>query len=183
MARLENPGREKLDAEGQAVYDGIVASRGGARGPFGPLLHNPPVAKYVTDLGAQLRFSSSLPGPERELAILTAGREVEALYEWHAHEAIGLREGTRPEAIAVVRDRKPTDGLPAREALLIDAVRAMYREHRLSDDLYGRLLAEFGEKTVVELVVLAGYYGMIGFVLNTFEVGLPEGATPGFTRS
>src|SRR5207253_362419 len=68
MARLENPGRENLDAEGQAVYDGIVASRGGARGPFGPLLHNPPVAKLVTDLGAQLRFSGALPGADRELA-------------------------------------------------------------------------------------------------------------------
>jgi len=28
--------------------------------------------------------------------------------------------------------------------------------------------------------VLAGYYGMIGYVLNTFEVDMPEGAKQPF---
>ena len=32
------------------------------------------------------------------------------------------------------------------------------------------------------MIVLAGDYGMIGFVLNAFEVDLPEGAKPAFNR-
>jgi hypothetical protein len=39
-----------------------------------------------------------------------------------------------------------------------------------------------GRKGLVEMIVLAGYYGLIGFVLNAFEVDLPEGATPAFKR-
>jgi hypothetical protein len=34
----------------------------------------------------------------------------------------------------------------------------------------------------VEVVVLAGYYGLIGYVLNVFEADLPAGATPPFSR-
>ncbi len=182
MARLPDLKREELDADSQAVWDRVVGTRGSIRGPFAILMHNPPLADRVAELGAQLRFRSSLSGADKELAILTAGREVEAGYEWVAHEPLGLKEGTRPEAIAVVRDRLPTTDLRPREAVLVDVVRALFREHRIPDDVYRRAEAELGRQALVELVVLAGYYGLIGFVLNTFEAELPEGVEPAFAR-
>jgi 4-carboxymuconolactone decarboxylase len=180
MARLPELHREELDADSQAVWDRVAGSRGSVRGPFAILMHNPPLADRVAELGAQLRFRSSLSGAEKELAILTAGREVEAKYEWVAHEPLGLKEGTRPEAIDVLRHQKPSEGLSTRETLIIDVVRTVYREHRLSDDLYKRAEAEFGRAGLVEIVVLAGYYGLIGYALNVFEADLPEGAPQPF---
>ena len=182
MTRLPEVRRDALSPEGQAAYDQIASTRGDVRGPFALLLHHPALAERVAAVGEQLRFHSVLSGADRELAILAAGREVEAPYEWAAHEPIGLREGTRPEAIEVVRDRRPTTGLTPREALIIDTVRALYRDRRLSDDHYARAEAELGRQALVELVVLAGYYGMIGFVLNAFEMDLPAGVTPAFPR-
>jgi 4-carboxymuconolactone decarboxylase len=176
MTRLPELKRDALDADSQAVWDRVVGTRGSVRGPFAILMHNPPLADRVAELGAQLRFRSSLSGADKELAILTAGREVEAKYEWVAHEPLGLKEGTRPEAIDVLRHQRATDGLTPREALIIDVVRTVYREHALSDDLYARAEAEFGRAGLVEIVVLAGYYGMIGFALNVFEADLPAGA-------
>lgn len=176
MARLPELKRDTLDADSQAVWDRVVGTRGSVRGPFAILMHNPPLADRVAELGAQLRFRSTLSGADKELAILTAGREVEAKYEWVAHEPLGLKEGTRPEAIDVLRHQRATDGLTAREALIIDVVRTVYREHKLSDHLYARAEAEFGRAGLVEIVVLAGYYGMIGYALNVFEADLPEGA-------
>jgi 4-carboxymuconolactone decarboxylase len=180
MARLPARTRDELSAEDQGVWDRVVGTRGSVRGPFGLMIHNPPICDRVAELGAQLRFRSSLSGAEKELAILTAGREVEAGYEWVAHEPLGLKEGTRPEAIEVLRHQRPTDGLETRERLIIDVVRTIYREHRLPDDLYQRAEAEFSRSGMVELVVLAGYYGLIGYVLNTFEVDMPEGAKQPF---
>ena len=180
MARLPARTRDELSAEDQGVWDRVAGSRGSVRGPFGLMIHNPPICDRVAELGAQLRFRSSLSGAEKELAILTAGREVEAGYEWVAHEPLGLKEGTRPEAIEVLRHQRLTEGLEPREALIIDTVRTIYREHRVPDDLYRRAEAEFGRSGMVELVVLAGYYGMIGYVLNTFEVDMPEGAKQPF---
>ena len=180
MARLPDVRRENLDADSQAVWDRVVGTRGSIRGPFAILMHNPPLADRVAELGAQLRFRSSLSGADKELAILTAGREVEAGYEWVAHEPLGLKEGTRPEAIEVLRHLRPTDGLEQREALIIDVVRTIMREHKLSDDLYGRAEAEFGRAGLVEIIVLTGYYGMIGYALTAFEADFPEGAKQPF---
>jgi 4-carboxymuconolactone decarboxylase len=176
MARLPELKRDELDPDSQAVWDRVVGTRGSVRGPFAILMHNPPLADRVAELGAQLRFRSTLSGADKELAILTAGREVEAKYEWVAHEPLGLKEGTRPEAIEVLRQQRATDGLTTREALIVDVVRTVYREHTLSDELYARAEAEFGRAGLVEIVVLAGYYGLIGYALNVFEADLPEGA-------
>jgi 4-carboxymuconolactone decarboxylase len=180
MTRVPEPTREQLDPDSRAVYDQIAATRGATRGPYGVLLHHPPLCERVAALGEQLRFRSGLPGADRELAILTVGREIEAAYEWVAHEVIARREGTRPEAIAVVRDGRSTAGLTPREAIIVDTVRALYRARRLTEAEFTRAEAELGRRSLVELVTLAGYYGMIGGILNAFDVDLPPGALPPF---
>ena len=115
----------------------------------------------MAELGASFGISGVLAGADRELAILTAGREVEAVYEWHGHEPIGLR-GRRPSrgdrgAAAPAADGRP--GASARR-VIIDLVRSLYRDHKIPDDLYARADAELGRKGLVEMIVLAGYYGL-----------------------
>jgi hypothetical protein len=106
-------------------------------------------------------LKSALPD-ERELAILTAGRETagreaEAPYEWAAHEPISRREGTRPKTLVRVRDGAPTDGLTPRETIIIDTVRALYRTRTLSQAQFDRAAAEFGWPGLVEVVAVAGF--------------------------
>lgn len=180
MARLADPKREELRPAAQAVWDRIGESRGAVRGPHGVLMHHPELARPVSEVGDYLRFHGLLPGADRELAILTAGREVEARYEWQAHEPIGLREGTRPEAIEVVRGNAPTDALQPRERVIIDVVRSLFRTHAIPGALYQSAEAELGREALIELVALVGYYGLIGFILNGFDVDLPPGAAPTF---
>ena len=180
MGRLANPRPEDLAPESQAVWDRISSSRGAVRGPFAVLLQVPPLAGPVAEIGDYLRFHGLLPGADRELAIITGAREVEARYEWQAHEPIARQEGARNEAIEVVRSKGSTDSLTPRERNVIEVVRALYREHRIPDALFQEALADLGKEQLVELVGLAGYYGLIGFVLNSFEVDLPANAGPTF---
>jgi len=72
---------------------------------------------------------------DRELAILTAGREVEAVYEWAAHEPIGLDEGVSREAVEVLRASKLDGRLQEREALITTSSDNL-RQHTLADELY-----------------------------------------------
>lgn len=180
MARLSQPSRAQLSPEGQAAWDVIGGSRGSVRGPHLMLIHNPPLAAAVGRLGEQLRFNSTLPGAERELAILTAAREVGSAYEWIAHRPIAEREGARPEAIEAVRTLAAPDALSLRERVIVECVRSLYRTRALPDDLYARAAAELETAQLVELVTLAGFYGMIAFVLLGFEVELPEGTPAPF---
>jgi 4-carboxymuconolactone decarboxylase len=182
MTRVPEPSRDQLDPEVRQLYDRIAQTRGATRGPYLVLLHHPRLCERVAALGELLRFDSGLPGADRELAILAAGREAEAPYEWAAHEPVARREGTRPEAIAVVRDGEPTHGLRPREALIVDTVRAVYRDRGLTAEQFARAETEFGRQGLIELVTLAGYYGMIAAVLNAFDVDLPPGAAPPFGR-
>jgi 4-carboxymuconolactone decarboxylase len=180
MARLAEPRREELPPESQEVWDRILKSRGGVRGPHSVLMYVPPLADLVAEEGDYLRFHGLLAGADRELAILATARELDVRYEWQAHEPIARREGAPSDAIEVVRDKGPADQLMPHEQTIVEVVRALVREHRIPDELYQRALAELGRDQIVELVGLVGYYLVIGFVLNGFEVDLPATAGPTF---
>jgi 4-carboxymuconolactone decarboxylase len=57
-------------------------------------------------------------------------------------------------------------------------VRALCRTRRLTEAEFARAEAALGRRGLVELVTLAGYYAMIGGILNAFDVDLPPGAPP-----
>lgn len=169
--------REGLTPAGQAAWDRIVGTRGAVRGPYQVLLQVPELADRVAHLGTYLRFEGLLDGAERELAILTVARELGSRYEWVGHEAIARNAGTRSEAIEVARALGSTEGLTERERLVMDVVRALYRQRRIPDELFAQARDALGPERLVELVGLAGYYGMIGFALIGFEVE-PDGPAP-----
>lgn len=180
MARLAEPRVQDMTPDTKAIWDRIAASRGAVRGPFAVLLQLPALADRVAEIGDYLRFHGLLDGADRELAIITAAREIEARYEWQAHEPIARREGAREEAIEAVRARATADSLTSRESNVVEVVRVLCRDNAIPDALFERALADLGKERLVELVALSGYYRMIGFVLNSFEVELPAGAGPTF---
>lgn len=180
MSRYPDLDRSALDPAGQVAWDAIAGSRGGVRGPYAPLIAVPTLAERIAHLGTYLRFEGLLAGADRELAILVVARELRAKYEWFAHEPIARREGARGEAIAAIATNGPIDALTEHERVLVSVVRALYRDRRVPDELYAAAQSELGQERLVELVGLVGYYGMIGFVLNAFDVGLPDGATVPF---
>jgi 4-carboxymuconolactone decarboxylase len=180
MARLPNPTREALSPDDQATWDRVWKTRGAVGGPQSVLMHLPALGSRIAESGDYLRFHGLLAPVDRELAMLATGREVDARYEWQAHEPIARKEGVRPEAIEIVRSKGPVDGLLPRERVIVEVVRSLYREHRIPEEVFGRAKDELGTQQLVELVALAGHYGLLGFILNGFEVDLPSTAGPTF---
>jgi 4-carboxymuconolactone decarboxylase len=174
MTRLSAPDRNALAPEDQAVWDRIAAVRSGVRGPFGVLMHVPQLADRVRALEDYFRFDAELPGVDRELVILATARELGARYAWARHEHRGREEGTRAQAIDVVRANGSLDGLTPRERLLVETTRALLRTRRLSDEHYQRALAELGERQLIELVGLVGHYCLVGLTLGAFDVPRPD---------
>jgi 4-carboxymuconolactone decarboxylase len=177
MSRFPIHTREALSNEGQAVWDRIQASRGAVAGPFQVLMPVPPLADRIAELGAYLRFNGILAAPERELAVLAVARELECQYEWSGHEAIARRDGTRPEAIEIVRARGALDGLTERERLVVTVVQTLIRDRRLPDSLFATARDTLGQAHLVELVAVIGFYTMISYVLNGFGLE-PDAARP-----
>ena len=155
--------------------ESMLDERGGLAGPFNAWLHRPDLGIVAQRLGERLRFHGSLPGAAREIAILAVGAKWMAEYEWWAHARIGRREGVSDETIdAIHRGERPTLSDPL-ESAVYDFTAALLETGRVEPAAYDAARAQIGDSGLVELVTLAGYYTLVSFTLNAFEVPLPAG--------
>jgi 4-carboxymuconolactone decarboxylase len=169
--------RDQLTDAQTHVFDAIAGGpRGGVRGPFGPLLRSPELADRVQKLGEYLRFGSSLPPRLNEMAILINARFWESKYEWNAHKPFALKGGLA-ESIAddLAHDRRPR-GMKPDEEIVYDICTTLHKTHFVDDALFKRALGVLGERGVVDLVAVSGYYTLVSMVLNVAEIPLPAGA-------
>lgn len=170
-----------MSAEQRAVYDRIVSGpRGKIQGPLRAALHNAELAEKWSALGALLRYRTSLTPRLSELAILVTGRACRSPFEWYAHRLEAEKAGIEAPIIeALLEQREPAGLAPAEHALWRYATEL--NAHRsVSDATYREALGHFGERTIVELTALIGYYTMVAMTLNCHEIPLPEGVAPAF---
>lgn len=176
MARLAPIPETSLTADQRRVLDAIASGpRGGARGPFPALLRSPELADRAAKLGEFLRYNTSLPPRLSEMAILITARAWTAQYEWFAHAPLAIKGGLSEEIVAAIAERRRPEGMQPDEAALYEFCTELHRDHRVSDATYGRALELFGERGIVEIIGLSGYYVMVAMTLNVAGVPLPEG--------
>ena len=179
-SRLPPIRREALDEQGKQQYDALAGRTGGTslaglRGPGGLNLYSPRAAQYLNGLSNYLRYESSLSGRVREIAILVTARELDNQFEWTAHEPNALQEGVPPEVIEVIKHRKSTETLAATDATIIELGRQMFGENKVASDAFARARNIFGDRALVELVLLMGSYSSIAALLTAFDMQLAPG--------
>lgn len=178
MARIPEVRREDLPADMQKHYDSIAGSRGHVIGPFLALLHSPDLAGRIANAGAYIRFETTLAPAMRELVILTVARTWDCQFEWTAHEPIANEAGTRPEAIAAIREGTAPKGLTPEEELYYTYVRELLTNKRVPQPVYEAAAEALGTQALVDLTATAGYYSLLASVLNAFAVWPAEGTEP-----
>jgi len=181
MPRIHLPAPEELDAEQRAVYDRIVTGpRGRIQGPLRAALYNAELADRWQALGALLRYRTTLPPRLSELAILVTGRACNSPFEWYAHRIEAEKCGIEPAIIEAILNQQDPPGLSVDDRLIHDYAVELNRYRSVSDRTYRATLQRFGERSVVELTALIGYYTMVAMTLNCHEIPLPEGVAPAF---
>jgi 4-carboxymuconolactone decarboxylase len=170
MPRIPTVTRESLPPDKRSIYDAIGESRGYVSGPFPVLLNSPEVASRIATLGHYIRYQSTLKPMIRELAILTMAREFDCQYAWTSHDFLARQAGVRDEAIAALRDRKAPQGLTEEETDVVRYGQELVRNRRVSEATFQAALKRFGNQGIAELTATMGYYTMLGFALNAFEV-------------
>ena len=186
VSRLRELRRDDLDPAGQDVWDKIVGTRGnelvtetgGLAGPFNAFLHAPDVGRRLTSLGAAVRFGTSIERRLTEVAIITMGSHWKAEFEWWAHARMARQHGVPDAAVdAIGRGEEPV--FEAEDERAVYAVASeLARTGQLRQPSYEAACILLGEAGMVELVSLCGYYTLISFLLNAFEVPLPPGVQP-----
>ncbi|UUZ65682.1 carboxymuconolactone decarboxylase family protein [Polaromonas sp. P1-6] len=181
MSRISFPAPDTMTPEQRQVYDKVVSGpRGKIEGPLRAALHNAELADCWQALGALLRYKTTLPPRLSEIAILVTGRACQSPFEWYAHRRESEKIGIEPDILeALLAQTEPPFKSPD-DALVYRYALELNRHNSVSDTTYADTLARFGERTVVELTALVGYYTMVAMTLNAHEIPLPEGVAPAF---
>jgi 4-carboxymuconolactone decarboxylase len=181
MPRISLPTPESMNADQRRVYDKVVAGpRGKVVGPLRAALHNAELAERWQALGALLRYQTSLSPRLSELAILVTGRACRSPFEWHAHRIEAEKAGIEARIIEALLAETVPVGLSNDDAAVVQYAIELNRYNSVSDTTYAKALSCFGERGVVELTALIGYYTMVAMTLNAHEIPLPEGVQPAF---
>ena len=113
-----------------------------------------------------------------ELSALLAAREFDQQYEWSGHEAAGVRAGLDQAVIDAVKFDRDVAGLPEKDATVIRLGRALFRDHKVSPELWAKTVEFFGRQGAVEIVATMGDYVMAGFMLTAVDQQLPPDRKP-----
>ncbi len=179
MARIPAATRERVPADQRETFDELMSERGG-RLPMGPdfiMMNVPEVLKRGQHLREYLARESTLSPKIRELAMLTTAREMDAAVIWHYHAALGRSAGLSNDTVNSLRDKKELTGLPEDEAAVVNYGQEFFRTHRVSQTTFDAALAQFGVRGLTELTNLMGYYALLAFNINAFEVEVPADGT------
>jgi 4-carboxymuconolactone decarboxylase len=168
-------------AQKRAAAELASGPRGAVFGPFVPLLRSPDFLSPLQKAGEYLRYKSALPPRLSEFAILIVARRWGQQYEWHVHRPIAERAGIPVEHIRALAEGRRPDNMAADETVVHDFLRELQDNREVSDTTYGRAVELFGERGVVDLCGLCGYYSLLAMVLSVARTPLPEGARPPFT--
>jgi 4-carboxymuconolactone decarboxylase len=191
MSNLPLLGKSDLNVEQKDLWDYILKGPRGASlgesikflpGPFNPWMQIPSFGKLAAAMGERLRFHSELSGKHRELAILTTGAHWKAEFEFWAHARMARAEGLPDSVIDALRAGTPVPYEDDQQRLVHMISKDLVETGRTRADLTEQLAEAIRWPAVVELVALVGFYCMVSFTLNAFEVELPEGVSPIWSR-
>jgi 4-carboxymuconolactone decarboxylase len=164
------------DEQRSCAREIAAGPRGGVYGPFIPLLRSPELAGHAQRMGEYLRYRSAI-GTLSELAILVVARAWSQQVEWEIHAPIALRVGIAAETIAAIAANEKPTGLPDEQQIVYDFCIELDATRAVSDSTYARMRARFGEKGIIDLAGINGYYILLAMVMNIARTP-PAGNAP-----
>ena len=171
---------EMSEAQQKAARD-IASGQRGRLNPDGPnalLLRSPELMGRTQRVGEYLRYNTSIPQRLNEFAILITARQWTAQVEWIAHHPLALKAGIDPAVAADLALGKRPTAMKEDEAIIYQFVKELHETKGVRDAAFKAVLDKFGERGVIDLIGLTGYYTMLAMVLNVAQQPLPGGVAP-----
>jgi 4-carboxymuconolactone decarboxylase len=180
---------DQMNAEQKKLIEALLAGpRGGGNtspeavqnmlrgGPFNAWMRSPDLGNRLQNVGEYIRYKTSLPLHLNEFAILITAREWTSQYEWYAHYPLAIKAGLDAKVADELALGKRPSAMSDDEAAVYEFCIQLHRTRKVDDATYNRALALFGERGVVDLIGVSGYYTAVSMTLNVAQVMPPEGA-------
>jgi 4-carboxymuconolactone decarboxylase len=170
------PGQERMPAipaeqmderQCAAAQELIAGPRGAVFGPFIPLLRSPELMQRLQKVGEYLRFESALDSRISEFVILIVARHWTQQFEWRMHHPLALKAGIDPAVLDALAEGRRPAGMKQDEQAAYELCSELLHTHGVSDTTYRNALTAFGERGVIDMVGLAGYFATVSMIMNT----------------
>jgi hypothetical protein len=168
LSRLPPATPELLDDAAEK----LLAARNNYTPSHGPT-HITVYSPRERSVGVPTGENSPIGARQFQLAVLIAAREIDQQYEWSAHEPAGLRQGLEQSVIDVVKFDRPVTGLAEKDATLITFGRTLLREHKVSSELWAKMVTLFGRQHTIDFLAIMGDYTRVGIMLNAVDQRQP----------
>jgi 4-carboxymuconolactone decarboxylase len=169
---------EMTPAQKTMVEHLLSGPRGGLGGPFNVLLRSPEMGDQAQEFGASMRFLDSIPAKLRELTIILTARHWTSHYEWQAHRRAAAQAGLAEPIIQSIAAGRRPQNMDAEETIVYNFVTELLQNKQVSDATFAAIKERFGEKTIVDLIGLMGWYQMVSMLLNVDQYPLGPGQSP-----
>jgi 4-carboxymuconolactone decarboxylase len=81
----------------------------------------------------------------------------------------------KPEVAQAIADGRRPVGMAEDEEIVYDLLTEVLVNKGASDATYQRAISKFGEKGVIDIIGIAGYYALLAMVMNVARTAVPEG--------
>src|SRR6202047_4972058 len=175
---------DKMTPAQRTVADAIMSGpRYTMSGPFNAWLRSPELADRLQKVGEYVRFNTSLDKRVNEMAILMTAQAWGSQYEWYAHAPLAIKAGLDPAIVAAIGAGRKPDNMKDDEAIVWEFTMQLRRDHAVDDAIYARALEKFGERGIIDLVGVNGYYDAVSMTLNVARVKPPAAAQLPFQQA
>jgi 4-carboxymuconolactone decarboxylase len=166
----------EMTAPQKKMFENLISGeRRGASGPFNVLLRSPEMGDLAQQFGASMRYHSSIPSKLNELAIIITARHWTSQYEWYAHRRAAQTAGLNQSIIDAIAARKRPALMAPEEEAVYNFVNELLTTKQVSDATFNAAKDKFGERGVVDLIGVSGYYQLVSMLLNVDRYPLPAG--------
>jgi len=112
------------------------------------------------------------------MAILITARHWTAQYVWFAHYPLAIKGGLDAKVAGDIAAGRRPDTMKDDEAALYDLAMALYRDKKVSDPVYKSALERFGERGIMDIIAVMGFYDITSMTLITMQASAPNDSVP-----
>jgi 4-carboxymuconolactone decarboxylase len=134
-------------------------------GPFNAYARSPGLGVLLLHVSDYVRFNSSLPPRLSEFAIMIAARQWSQPYEWRAHYPLAVKGGLDRQILVDLGAGRRPQGMKEDETAVYDFCTELYRDKNVSDGAFKAALSRFGERGIMDLIGIIGYYDIASMAL------------------
>ena len=172
MTRVRKVQSEQVPPKVKEIYDKIEGNGARVINLYRVLAHNSDVLRNFLRLGNSLLAKTELSPRLREMAILRIARLTGSEYEWSQHYPIALETGISHEQTEKISNWSNSTDFSDEERAVLQYTDEVAQNVEVKDETFRTLQQHLSERSIVEMTLSIGYWGMVARLLVPLQVDI-----------